>query len=304
VVCGVPAIEVSEPQAGRVAVGYLERQVTRLKVEEARVRAEAEDSVHQMRVATRRMRSVLATSRPLFEPLAVETLRRELGWLAAVLGGARDAEVIRAALQEELAKLPAELVVGPVAERINLELWAIESAALGQVTSVLDGERYASLLGSLEQFLAEPPFSSRATLPARGQLRARVSKACRRLEREVAALPGLDQPDARDYHLHEVRKAAKRARYAAEAALEIGGGRARALAAAMAGLQSLLGDHQDTVVQRQWLRDLQLRALQAGESGFTFDLLYQRAARRAGLVAAGFEEAWTAARTAVTVWPG
>jgi CHAD domain-containing protein len=45
-----------------------------------------------MRVATRRLRSALATYRQLFDAQRTEPVRQELAWLGTALGKPRDAE--------------------------------------------------------------------------------------------------------------------------------------------------------------------------------------------------------------------
>jgi len=57
-------------------------------------------------------------------------------------------------------------------------------------------------------------------------------------------------------HLHEVRKAAKRARYAAESVEGVYGAPARRFAEAMQELQDVLGEHQDSVVAQHLVEDL------------------------------------------------
>ena len=49
----------------------------------------------------------------------------------------------------------------------------------------------------------------------------------------------------------------------------------------MKKVQSVLGDHQDTVIARQAARDLGIGAHLAGENAFTYGLLYEREAHRA-----------------------
>ena len=44
----------------------------------------------------------------------------------------------------------------------------------------------------------------------------------------------------------------------------------------MKKVQSVLGDHQDTVLARQAARDLGIGAHLAGENAFTYGLLYER----------------------------
>ena len=81
---------------------------------------------------------------------------------------------------------------------------------------------------------------------------------------------GASDADAR---LHEVRKAAKRARYAAEAAEPVLGPRARRMARRAEALQELLGEHQDSVTARSLLRQLGVQAHLAGENGYTYGML-------------------------------
>ena len=89
---------------------------------------------------------------------------------------------------------------------------------------------------------------------------------------DAAAVP--DAAD-RDAAIHEARKAAKRARYAAEAAAPALGGPARRQAAQAKELQQLLGDHHDSVVARAVLLDLTGQARAAGEDTFTYGLMHR-----------------------------
>ena len=71
-----------------------------VRAQDLPVRLDAPDSVHKMRVATRRLRSALTTFKPLFAADVVRPLRGELKWLAGELGAARDAEVMRDRVRE------------------------------------------------------------------------------------------------------------------------------------------------------------------------------------------------------------
>jgi CHAD domain-containing protein len=95
-------------------------------------------------------------------------------------------------------------------------------------------------------------------------------------------------PD-RDVALHEARKSARRARYAAEAASPASGKPARTFARQMKKVQSVIGDHQDAVIARQAARDLGIGAHLAGENAFTYGLLDERELHLAGRLQA---EAW------------
>jgi CHAD domain-containing protein len=94
-------------------------------------------------------------------------------------------------------------------------------------------------------------------------------------------IPRAPSSNARDAALHETRKAAKRARYAAEAVSPALGGQARRFAKRMKALQSVLGDHQDTVVARRVDRELGVSAHLASENAFSYGLLYERDAHEA-----------------------
>jgi CHAD domain-containing protein len=64
----------------------------------------------------------------------------------------------------------------------------------------------------------------------------------------------------------------------------------------MKSLQSLLGDHQDSVMARQTLRELSAVAHAAGESAFTYGLLYGREESRAAAVEAELPGFWAGIR--------
>src|SRR4029453_7666819 len=113
-----------ESPASTVLLSYLGAQVQVLRKQQERVRADESDSVHAMRVATRRLSAALVTFRKLLDPDVVAHLREELSWLAGALGAARDAEVIHARLRRLVAEQPPELDVGPVSQRVDDELEA------------------------------------------------------------------------------------------------------------------------------------------------------------------------------------
>ncbi|MDV9192738.1 CHAD domain-containing protein, partial [Streptomyces sp. SR27] len=105
----------------------------------------------------------------------------------------------------------------------------------------------------------------------------------------------LDPGHERDLALHEARKAAKRARYAAEAARPTLGKPAKRLAKRVKAVQSLLGEHQDAVVARAALRELGVQADGAGETAFTWGLLYGREEAAAEAAERDLPEVWARA---------
>jgi CHAD domain-containing protein len=107
----------------------------------------------------------------------------------------------------------------------------------------------------------------------------------------------------RDVALHEARKSARRARYAAEAARPAAGKPARRFAKQMKKVQSVIGDHQDTVIARQAARELGIGAHLAGENAFTYGLLYERELHQAERLQAEARRVWKhASRPRYRTW--
>ncbi|GGC07872.1 CYTH and CHAD domain-containing protein [Cellulomonas carbonis] len=289
-----PSSGLGRKRAGTVVWEHLAAQVAALQANDPLVRTDEPDAVHDMRVATRRLRSALRTFRPLVDRDVTDPLRDELKRLGQVLGEARDAEVLRGRLRSTVDDLDAELVVGPVAARVGEELDGAYRTAHRAAVRVLDAKRYLRLLDDLDRLVADPPWTGRARDRADDVLPRRVRSAHRDVVRAVdraASTAG----GSRDVALHEVRKAAKRARYAAEAVATRFGEPAERYAAAMEAVQDALGEHQDAVVARRVLRDLGMRAHLAGENGFTWGLLHGLEQARADAAESAFAEAWAVA---------
>jgi len=257
-----------------VVRAHLSEQVQRLRSQDPLVRADATDAVHQMRVATRRLRSALAAFRPLFDRGITDPLRDELQWLGGVLGAARDAEVIRDHLRGMVEAEPAELVLGPVQAQIVTTLNGRYRTAHDAVLAELDGQRYSTLLDDLDRLLSQPSWTDAAAANADAALLPLVAKSWKRISRLHQVAEAEPDPVRRDPLLHEIRKAAKRARYAGEALAPTYGKPAKRWAAAMEAIQGTLGAHQDTVVIRDQIRQLAVTAHLEGENAFTYGRLH------------------------------
>ncbi|MEV4329393.1 CYTH and CHAD domain-containing protein [Streptomyces sp. NPDC049597] len=278
--------------AGDHILRYLREQRDALVTHDPGVRRDVPDAVHQMRVSTRRLRSALRTYRKILDRDATQPLIDELTWLAGELGVARDQEVLAERLRSRVGSLPDTLVLGPVAARLKAWSVAGEADARGTAVAALDSARYLALLSSLDALLASPPLLKAAGKAADAALPDAVLKEYDRLSRRVEHALALPAGQGRDVALHDARKAAKRARYAAEAATRALGRPARRFAKRMKAVQKVLGDHQDSVVARAALRDLAVAANAAGESSFTWGLLYGQESARATEREAELPEVW------------
>ncbi|MFI6287744.1 CHAD domain-containing protein [Streptomyces sp. NPDC051018] len=273
----VPATEPATPSdAGGYILAYLRKQSAALLAYDPAVRRDLPDSVHQMRIATRRLRSAFRTYRRILDRAVTDPIGEELKWLAGELGVARDQEVLAERLRSRIGAVPRTLLLGPVRGRLRVWSVARGAGARRRAVTTLDSRRYLALLDSLDALLADPPLLKAASGPAATVIPKAVLKDYGRLEQRVTHALDLPPGQERDLALHDARKAAKRTRYAAEAAVPALGRPAKRFARRMKALQTVLGDHQDSVVARDALRDLAIQAHAAGESAFTWGLLYAR----------------------------
>lgn len=274
--------------AGRVVHDYLAGQVERLAAQDLRVRRGEPDAVHQIRVTARRLRSALQSFRPLVDRERTDPLVDALRTLARELAPARDAEVLRERITAGLDALPSELLLGPVQAQVTRHFARVEAEAHAAVLSALDGASYIALRRGLDELGERPPLTKGASAKAGKTLPSLVARRARKLDRAmVAALAG------DDVAIHTARKAAKQLRYATEVARPVGRKPAARFARSLKGVQQALGEHQDTVVARETLRELGAQA----ENGFSFGVLFGQDAARAATIEAGLEQTWTATRS-------
>jgi CHAD domain-containing protein len=238
-------------------------QVEQLLVWDRAVRADVADAVHQMRVTTRRLRSLLQASPEQFGLSDDAGILDELRELASVLGTARDAEVLGEQYRRALDRLPPELVRGPVRKRLVDGAKRRYRDGLGRSLTAMRSPRYFRLLDALDALVAEQPATGR------GQKSATIDAAYKRVlkaEKKAARAPDTERNEA----LHRIRKRAKRLRYIAAAT-----GATKVSKRAKA-VQSLLGAHQDSVVSRAHLSQQADAAHAASADTFTYGLLYQQ----------------------------
>lgn len=204
------------------------------------------EGVHQMRVATRRMRSDLNTFRSVLDTAVTGPVRDELAWLAALLGGVRDADVLGERLAVEVTALAGEDRVA--GERLLARLVEDRAATRSRLLQAMATGRYAQLLDRVVAMAQEPPLVGMT-----GRKAAKVAGALvpdRELRRSIKRLG----PDPGGRALHKVRIRAKRCRYAAEAVVPVFGPAAERYAGVMSRAQDVLGAHTDAVVAQDWLR--------------------------------------------------
>jgi CHAD domain-containing protein len=224
----------------------LQAQVTLLLAHDPGTRLGTdEEELHQMRVATRRLRAYLRAARPMLAPDWVTNVRTELAWLGSTLGPIRDLDVLLEHLGKESATL--HLPERRAVERLLQSLKRERAAARVVLLQALESDRYLALLDGLETG-AQSPAVVDATVSLADIAGAEFKKLRRAMQESG--------PDASANLLHNIRIQGKRARYAAELAeCSVGKPATRFLRQAKA-LQDLLGEHQDALVTEQRLKKL------------------------------------------------
>ncbi|MFJ9749663.1 CYTH and CHAD domain-containing protein [Streptomyces chartreusis] len=278
--------------AGDHVLAYVRTQRDAIVELDPAVRQDAEDSVHSMRVATRRMRSTFKSFGKVLDRAVTDPIGDELKWLAGELGVDRDREVLNERLSASLEQVPGALVSGPVAERLSHWAGDRPGGASARLVGILDSDRYLALLEALDALLADPPLRKKAGKKPGKVLPKAVKKDFGKVSALVEQAVELEPGSDRDVAIHEARKKTKRTRYAAEAAVPALGKPAKDLVKTMKSLQNLLGEHQDSVMARRTLRELSAVAHAAGESAFTYGLLYGREEQRAAAVEAELPGFW------------
>lgn len=257
--------------AADALVSYMNEQIDEIVAGDIGLRR-GHDPIHDTRVAIRRLRSTLRVFGKVLDRSAIGGFEDELRWFAGLLGEVRDCQVQQQRFTEALDGLPENLVLGPVRARIRSDLQGIEFPARAQVREAMESERYLAIMAVLRDWRTDLPVRPDT---ATDELVGRARKAWRKADRRLAeALPD-GGADGDDDMLHRARKAAKRARYAGELIKPAADKKkVKRKVKHFKRIQSVLGDHQDTVVASAVLRRMAAAVGVEGENGFTLGLLF------------------------------
>jgi CHAD domain-containing protein len=268
----LPTCGPGEPAS--VAVAHLLcAQVSALLTQDLRVRRGQPDSVHQFRVAARRLRSGLQAFAPLVDQPWAKQIRAELGWIAGTMGASRDREVLQDRLLAGLRALPATIdrAAGLVVVQDTLDADRLVAVAQGQ--QALDSARYLALLDALISAANDPPTTRRARRPASHVLPQLVNTRWSTLEKAARGLA--DELEGHDDHWHRTRIDAKKARYTVEAVSPVFGAPAKAFAQQLARVTDLLGQHQDCAIAADTVASMLTRDT-GPRAAFALGALYEQ----------------------------
>jgi triphosphatase len=222
------------------------RQIT-ANAERLRYRASPE-VIHQLRVALRRLRSLITSFKQVVADARLPAIKAELKWLTAELDAARNLDVLlhgdyRAAVAQ---KEDAEGLKG-----LGVRLRGARRMAYVRAAGAVESERFRRLLLDLLVWIETGPWTISEKTAARRSRSIRrfaadeLASRRRKIARRGAKLRQLE-PAAR----HKLRIEAKKLRYAADAfaGLFERPKRARAFIEALKELQDALGDLNDIEV--------------------------------------------------------
>ena len=211
-----PSAKSASPAAASVTLGdyaltLIGKQYRRLIKQEVGVLADADpECLHQMRVSSRRMRTILQLFAPVVK-LPKPAQARRIQALAKVLGSLRDLDVQIAALRDQYRPLLSATEL-PTTDQAIQRLQDQRKPAFKQVERALADAKYRDLKSAYEDWLAQPIYHPLAALP----LAAALPDLLAPLLSELLLHPGWWADQDAGVVLHELRKTCKHARYQAE----------------------------------------------------------------------------------------
>ena len=242
----------SEDRMVDAAHRVLCRHFNRMLLHEPGTREGADpEQLHDMRVATRRMRAALRVFRHAVAPRRARALKRDLKWIGGALGAVRDLDVYLKHLRDEALQVSPRLA--PAVGTYIAVVEGLRERARVRMIRAFDTRRYADFVARTRRFLNAGPPARPSTpggaVPLTEAARLAVLK---NLSKVVEAGTALG-PDAPDAELHALRIRCKRLRYACEFFTDIYGEPAARFAERVVELQDALGDHQDAIVANETL---------------------------------------------------
>ena len=244
---------------GELAYAVLRRQLAVVREKEAGTRlGEDSEELHDMRVATRRLRAALALFADVL-PVRAQTFREEFGWLGRLLGSVRDLDV----QMEGLADMDAATAGWSAGARPDdhdplAELSALlereRDAARATMLSGLDSVRWDRLAKGFSAMVQQGP--ARRSLATRlpGVIGLPDLVVARHDKVAKAGKRAKKSGEVADFH--RLRIACKRLRYALEFGAEVYSGRTTRFVRQLTTLQDELGLMQDAEVASIRLADL------------------------------------------------
>ena len=204
-----PELDATTPLGVALPI-VMSRHLQALRHAEAGVRGDGgSEALHTMRVAVRRLRSLVRAFTDLWSATDGPRLQELLTTLGRRLGVVRDLDVLLGTLDEHLARLPDSL--RSAGQDLERSFGEVRRLANDELLAWLRSDDCRQRQGELEALLPKcvcGPAGARCG----GEVPARLSRAATRLQKRVQSI----DPNLPAGPMHELRIASKRLRYLAE----------------------------------------------------------------------------------------
>ncbi|HEY8325172.1 MAG TPA: CHAD domain-containing protein [Ktedonobacterales bacterium] len=247
------------------------------------------DAIHDMRVATRRIRSTLQAfeGAGVYDDTTLRSLRKRLGAVADALGVIRDLDIF---LQRVRDWIGADARRDRDVEELRDLLASRRLAGYERLVERLNKRKYAKLLAELERFVTDPaqPASGEGCALTRHYVGSVLWPRYERVLRYETVIADAEPPI-----LHQLRITCKRLRYALEIFTATLGEGVTPVRKALTSAQSRLGDVQDLTVALRLVTEMsEARPANEGLAALRKDMESERADLRARV-----DEAWDRLRS-------
>ena len=202
------------------------------------------EPLHQLRVATRRLRATVELFSNFIYASQLKLLRRDLPWLGSEAGAVRECDVTAALISARASKIDPDLqdaiapIVAALEDRRKLEF--------SKLCELLESKRYRSLMVKLSNPAIKKLGSERRLGVAAAQLIRPATHGASRFGKRLT-------DDAPTLVFHKLRVRLKRLRYELEMIAPLGAKRHKKTLRRLEQLQEVLGVYHDVTVAIEWL---------------------------------------------------
>lgn len=276
--------------AAQALAPVLRREAARLRSAEAGIRLDRVDSVHEFRLAGRRLRSLLRSAPAMFESATAPELTAGLRMAGQVASPTRDADVLRSRVMLVLADEPEGAGLLRLRERLDRALEGQRRRHWLDLVDYLDGRDFDTLARRLDGFSDLIPWSPLSRQPAREVLKPVLERQGRSIESMMRRLTTAEPNDQLDEELHRLRKRAKTVRYLSDALVPTLGDPAKKVRKAMRRMQTILGDLNDGVLLVAFLDQARRDQAMDPQEALVLRRVHLRAASNAAYLRSEFLE--------------
>ena len=255
-------------EAARKAIAFGVESIT---LNQAAAEGGDAEPLHQLRVASRRMRASIELFSGIIYASQLKIVRRDIGWILGQAGAVRECDVTAALLKDRAEKIEPEL-----AESIEPMLAVLSERRKSEhavLYEMLASKRFRAFTLKMSRPAIKKIGSARTLGAAAGQLMRTIARGAMHFGSNLDN----ESPAGR---FHKLRVRIKRLRYALEMLKALGGKRHKKTLARLEELQESLGLYHDVTVASAWLHQYAETAAAPAKTVLAAGALIQSLARR------------------------